>query len=288
MKTVRYYRTSFGVIGAILLMCTAPMLVQSQTFREDLLEKSSIVFIGTVTTVGQVSFSGVPKSDRTVVVRVDTVVDKPAAIALKAGDSVTIEVKDAAPFRAGVQATFYAEGWILGEGLAVREVGHEVSPARLGAAEMSRKQAEFSQIRKKRVDAALSARLRTADVLVFGRVLRVRKRTMPAMAVQPSRRITEHDPNWQEAVIKVEREIKGAQAGQEIIVRFPGTLDVAWADFPKFKEGQERTFILRRDTFSGIPKAMLAGVEVDAYIARSSEDVLPKEELERVKRLSGQ
>ena len=288
MNTGRYYRTSFGAIGAILLMCTAPMMVQSQSFREDLLKKSSIVFIGTVSTVGQVSFSGVPKSNRTLVVRVDAVVDKPAAIALKAGDSVTIEVKDAAPFREGVQATFYAEGWILGEGLAVREVGHEVSRARLGAAEMSRKQAEFAQIRKKRVDAALSARIRTADVVVFGRVLRVRKRTMPAMAVQPSLPITEHDPNWQEAVIKVESGIKGAQADQEIIVRFPGTLDVAWADFPKFKEGQQRAFILRRDRLSGIPKAMLAGVEVDAYVVSGPEDVLPKEELDRVKRLSGQ
>jgi hypothetical protein len=71
------------------------------------------------------------------------------------------------------------------------------------------------------------------------------------------------------------------------VIRFPGSLDVAWYRAPKFRLGQEGTFVLQRDTLSGSPKATLGGAEVDAYVAASRQDVLPKNEAQRVRALVG-
>src|SRR5256885_6762023 len=96
-----------------------------QTCALPILKQSDIIFIGTVTQVGAVAVPEVPPSDRTVVVRVDQVLEKPAPVALTAGDSVTVETARAGSLKAGIQATFYTTGWIFGRGVAVREVGHE-------------------------------------------------------------------------------------------------------------------------------------------------------------------
>ncbi len=122
-------------------------------------------------------------------------------------------------------------------------------------------------------------------MVIGGRVAAVGSATMEALGAPPGP-ISEHNPNWREAVIDVETAIKGAQAGQRVVVRFPASLDVAWYDTPKLSEGQEGTFILQRDLVSGAATALLAGSEVAAYTALNSLDVLPRQEAERVRTLA--
>jgi hypothetical protein len=109
---------------------------------------------------------------------------------------------------------------------------------------------------------------------------------MRTVGEHPHVLISEHDPDWQEAIVEVESEITGARDGQEIVIRFPGSLDVAWYGFPKFKPGQEGTFFLQKDHLSGLPKAILAGAEVNVYIAGTRQDVLAKSEAQRVRTLA--
>src|SRR2546428_8522879 len=97
----------------------------AQMSRAALVKQSDIIFIGTVTQVGAVAVPEVPASPRMVVVRVDQVLEKPAAVALATGDSVTVETARAGSLKAGTQATFYTTGWIFGRGVAVRGGGHE-------------------------------------------------------------------------------------------------------------------------------------------------------------------
>jgi len=275
------------VLAAALLLTLTTLPASGQTSRAEFLKKSSIVFIGTVAEVGAVSFPGVPASSRTVVFHVDALLEKPVSVSITQGDKVTVEVKDPALFRKGVQATLYTNGWIFGEGLAVREVGHEIWTAQLKAVEPSQMRKELTKIRKELRDAELRARIQAVDLVLVGRVVEVHPGTIAAVGGPPMP-ITEHDPDWQEAVIRVESWIKGEQANEEIVVRFPGSLDVAWYGVPKFKEGQEGTFLLQKDQVSGIPKAMLAGAEVNAYTASDIHDVLPKEEAQRVRALTEQ
>jgi len=283
-------RIACAALSAGILLIPSATPVSGQTARHEWLKQCGIVFIGRVVKVGDVSFADVPRSARTVVVRVDEVLEKPAAVSLVKGDKVTVEVKEPSQFRDGARVTFYANGWIFGNGLAVREVGHEVSPEISPVSEpgaSSPRREEFAQVRKELSDAELRSRVQKADVVVVGRVTAIRPQALRPVGAQSNLVLSEHDPDWQEAVVQVESGIKGARDGQEIVIRFPRSLDVAWYRAPKFSLGQEGTFVLQRDTMSGSPKAMLGGAEVDAYVAGSRQDVLPKNEAPRVRALVG-
>jgi len=120
---------------------------------------------------------------------------------------------------------------------------------------------------------------------VVGRVEAVRPATLAAARGRPGP-VTEHDADWQEAVIQVESAIKGAKPGDRVVVRFPASLDVAWHGVPKFSKGQEGTFLLNPDSLSGSPKATMGGAQVNAYVALTSQDVLPKQAAQRIRSLS--
>src|SRR2546429_7046055 len=114
-------------------------------------------------------------------------------------------------------------------------------------------------------------------MVVAGRVEQVRPADLGAAPTRPQR-ITEHDPDWQEAIIQVDDGIKGAQAGERVVVRFPGSRDVAWVGTPRFAPGQEGTFLLHKDSVTGSPLAMVAGRSVQAYTALHQLDVLSKQD----------
>src|SRR5437764_15468117 len=112
-----------------------PGAAVAQMSRAALVKQSDIIFIGTVTQVGAVAVPEVPASDRTVVVRVDQVLEKPAPVALSTGDSVTVLTERRGSPKPGTQATFYTTGWIFGRGVAVREVGHELGHSPVAVAD---------------------------------------------------------------------------------------------------------------------------------------------------------
>jgi hypothetical protein len=130
-------------------------------------------------------------------------------------------------------------------------------------------------------DSPLAERVRAADMIVTGRVESIRAATL---MTQLHRRITEHDPAWQEAVIAVDSMIKGP-ASARVVVRFPGSLDIAWHRLPKFTAGQTGTFLLHKDTLSGAPHAMMAGLQVTAYLAPAATDILSAADAARVRAL---
>jgi len=190
MNTLKFFLA--GILG-VNLLGVAAALPQATGNQAALARQSSIVFAGTVSQLGATSFVGVPKSAQTIVVRVDSVLKKPSAVSLKKGDNVTVEVKDPSAFHDGTQATFYADGWIFGAGVAVKELGHEFRPSGgetpkpAGVDEKAHQQAQ-EQIG----DQELRDRLNTADFVVIGRVMDVRRWNAPKSATT---RISEHDPD---------------------------------------------------------------------------------------------
>ena len=253
----------------------------AQMSRATLVQQSDIIFIGTVTQVGAVAAPEVPASPRTIVVRIDTLLEKPAAVSLATGDSVTVETVRAGSLKPGTQATFYTTGWIFGQGVAVREVGHEPGHSPVVVADQ---QEAIARARLEVNDADLKAHIQRAAMVVEGRVEQVRPAELAAAPTRP-KRITEHDPQWQEAIIQVQDGIKGAQAGDQVVVRFPGSHDVAWVGTPKFAVGQEGTFLLHRDSTTGSPRTKIGGKEVPAYTALHKVDVLGKQDATRVRAL---
>ena len=281
MSTAKFFLA--GILCASLLVVAA--LPQVTGNQATLVKQSSIIFAGTVSQLEATSFAGVPKSAQTVVVRVDSVLKKPAAVSLKKGDNVTVELKDPSAFQQGVQATFYTEGWIFGSGVAVKELGHEFLPGGASSAAAVAWEKAYGQVQGQISDQELQDRIASADFVVAGRIAEVRPWTVPKSAAIP-RHITEHDPDWQEAVIEIQSVLKGTKVKKnKMIVRFPGCIDVAWARSPKFQKHQQGVFFLKKDTVSGMPMTLVGGSEVDAYTCLRPGDWLPLSDEARVRAL---
>jgi hypothetical protein len=90
-------------------------------------------------------------------------------------------------------------------------------------------------------------RFAAADVVVSGRVGQLRAAAPSAPRGKMPGPITEHDPQWQEAVVEVTAVHKGRRVPRSVRVRFPASTDVAWARAPKLHAGQQGTFLLKRD-----------------------------------------
>src|SRR5437879_7128633 len=242
MNTLKFFLA--GILG-VNLLGVAAALPQATGNQAALARQSSIVFAGTVSQLGATSFADVPKSAHTIVVLGDSVPKKPSAGSLKKGDSVTVEVKDPSAFHEGTQATFYTDGLIFGSGVAVRELGHEVKPgggkARAGGSAAGR---SFAQMQQQISDQELRDRIASADFVVAGRITDVHPWKVPKSAAVPYR-VTEHSPDWHEAVLQIQSTLKGAKVKKNrMVVRSPGSRDVAWEDSPRFEKHQTRVYFL--------------------------------------------
>lgn len=280
MSTLKLFLAGFLCVN----LSGATALPQATGNQVALVKESSIIFAGTVSQLGATSFAGVRKSAQTIVVRVDSILKKPSAVSLKKGDSVTVEVKDPAAFQDGTQATFYTDGWIFGSGVAVKELGHEILPGGASsAAAVTGEKKAYAQVQGEISEQELQDRIASADFVVAGRIAEVRPWTVPKSAAVP-RHITEHDPDWQEAVLEVHSVLKGTKVKKnKMIVRFPGCIDVAWARSPKFQKHQQGIFFLKKDAVSGMPMTLLGGSQVDAYTCLRPGDWLPPSDEARVR-----
>jgi hypothetical protein len=274
-----------SILCVSLLAPAGVALPQGMGSQAALVQQSSIIFSGAVSQLGTTSFADVPKSAQTIVVRVESVLKKPAAVSLKKGDNITVEVKDPGAFQPGMVATFYTDGWIFGSGVAVKELSHTTGrsgakPGRAGVDERA-----LGQIEEQISDQELKQRVDSADFVVIAKVTDVRPWTVPD-ASSVRRRITEHDPDWHDAVIQIESVLKGPKLKKhKLVVRFPQCNDVAWAYAPKFEKHQEGVFFLKKDDVSGAPVALLEGTEVNAYTCLRPGDWLPKSDATRVRSL---
>jgi hypothetical protein len=263
------------VVPLVLISLAVPL--SAQTSRAALVRQSDIIFAGTVTRPG--------------VVRVDQVFEKPDAVSLAKGDSVTVlpARAGAGSLNPGMRATFYTRGWIYGRGITVREVGHEtIGPQLAAVAGSSTAQLDLvARARQQVNDADLKARIQAAVMVVVGRVEQIRPPAYTGAPARPPRpkRFTEHDPDWQEAIIHVDELLKGATGGERVVVRFPGSRDVAFVGTPRFAAGQEGTFLLQKDTATGSPLSVMAGQSVQAYTALHRLDVRSKQDAPHVRTL---
>jgi hypothetical protein len=270
----KYFRRC-GYNLALLLLAVGHLA--SQMSRQDLIAQSSIIFTGQVTSVAAASSSVVTPAPDTIVVTVDTVLLKPPAVVLTPGDRVTVVVKDPEKFKPGGRARFYTVGWIFGDTLAVQEIGSEILPGSAASA------LDAPTVIQMKEDADLQKRIQSADVVLTATVTNIHPD--PLASADKKKFVTEHDAHWQNAVLRIDSVIKGVTSQRMIIVRFPASVDVMWAATPKFKEGQEGTFLLQIDRTSGLPRAVLGGEEVDTYVVLTAKQVLPKKEEQYVRKL---
>ena len=222
---------------------------------KELLASSQLAFAGHVEEVGRSTVGGVEADDRTVVVRVSQLLHAPEGVELPPGSRVTVQLSpDLSALGPGEQATFFANGWVYGETLAVTEVGRTsvqdaaapeatatadddeeavaptVSPVEAAKAELD--------------DDELVEHAREADAVIRGQVT--------ALAQVPKEGPAgEHDADWWIATIAADLvaggEIPGAsEEGGSVEVLYANSLDRYWRHSPKPKAGQAGLWLLHR------------------------------------------
>ena len=160
--------------------------------------------------------------------------------------------------------------WIYGEVVTVREVAREPLPATMASTD------DAEAIRARLREAKLDPFVDAADAAFVGTVTRV-----SSPPSNPRGPITEHDPQWREAVVTVQSWIKGGSA-KRVTVRFPASVDVAWHDVPKLETGTRGTFLVHLDP---VP---IGTQRAPTYRIQSPLHVLPVADAPVVRKLTQQ
>ena len=266
------------------------MAVRSKS--QDLTGQAKFVFQGTVKKIRSATFKEVPVSDRTVVVRVDDLIQAPEVLRDYVGRDVTVQLAPAEKVAPGQTLIFYTNGWSFGEGLALQSVGHKAAtPSMVSALALH----PGDPVRSLQARETL-AQAADADLIVTGRVSSVRlppaemrSRAVAMTSGRTSDRISEHAPLWQEAVIDIEEVHKGRHAEKHVVVNFPSSTDVRWHQAPKFHTGQEGIFLLHKGQVAAssargaVRGSAAAPPPVEGYTALQPGDFQPLDELPRIK-----
>lgn len=269
-RGVRRATVALLSVGALVLH-PAPCSAQQPTedFKQAV-RRSSFIFEGTVTAVGQANVPNVAANPRTALVLVSQVLVGPDAWRRAlVGRTVTLLMN--VPVAANAtRAVFFSSGWVFGGGYAFREVSREVATAAPdfvpGVA------ARIAAAQRAMDDDALSAELDRAVAVVIARVDTVYSaRSSPARG--------ETDARWRDTRLTILSRLKwpaGARLGAPGRVYVPGSGRVPWAMVEKVRSSDVRLFVLLdartlRTDFPELP-ADLPFVVVDAQHVRPAAD----------------
>ena len=248
-------------------LANEPVLQGTSTNVPELTRQSSFIFAGTVQELNATTVPALPASEKTAVVRVDEVLRNAGVVTDIQGKNITVQLSSPGSLKVGEQAVFFTNVAIYGASLAVREVQHINSTS-------TNSRSQVGQALQQLSDQDLNERLSQADLVVMARVTSVKPSVVRAR--QP--RISEHDPDWWQATIRVESVEKGQSAARLIVVFFPHSDDIRWFASPKFRVGQEGFFLLRRTRD--------AKLKVDGFTALHPLDFQPKDQQQRIRALT--
>ena len=115
-----------SILCLLIPVRLAPPLhaLQVENNMDQLIRQSTFIFVGTVEKLNATTMKSVKASEATAVVRLDKLIEAPGAPPDLAGKSITVQVRQPSSLRVGQQATFFTKGWLLGNSMAVIEMGH--------------------------------------------------------------------------------------------------------------------------------------------------------------------
>jgi hypothetical protein len=274
--------------------------------HEQLAQQARFVFEGTVQQRGAATIDSVPVSDRTLIVHVNRILQAPQTLSAYLDKDITVQLGSSSRARLepGQQAVFYTNGWLFGDSIAVRALG-QLPLSQAQRAMLSQPATAGDATTPPHENLAnrdLQQRLTNADAVVTGKVVGVR---VPAETVADATAavgarggaeptvvapISEHDPEWREAVVEVQGTEKGSTDRSNVVVRFPSSNDVQWYRAPKFEAGQEGIFVLHQKQTQPVTAAHeLAaagpGEDEEVYTALDPADFQPTQQLPVVQTL---
>jgi len=253
---------------------------------ENMAGKTRFVFRGTVQKLNAATLPEVRDTSKTAIVRVDETIQTPKVFSHYTGRNITVELSDPSGVKAGDQAVFFTNAWLFGnEGVAVRSIGHHPPGPQTMALHAPDRDAVTNL-----EDRDTRAHYDDADLVVSGRVTSVRLPKGTKEITAPR----EHDPDWREALVEVERVHKGNRSTEQVVVRFPASHDRQWHLAPKLQAGQRGHFLLHKHPAeAGKGKMVRTAKRVatragEGYAILHAEDFEPEEHPGRVDKMLSQ
>jgi hypothetical protein len=188
--------------------------------------------------------------ERTVIVQVIEVLKGPAGMVLPPGSAITVQLSsDLLVLQPSEQATFFTNGWVYGETLAVTEVGRMpveavAAPTTLAGRSVPVTEAEAALAELAQDEVLEHAR--AADAVVRGQVISLTQVPEPQAP-------GEHDPDWWIATLAVDLVAKGQVPNMvddvgRVGVLYANSLDIKWRQSLKPKASQAGLWLLHRTT----------------------------------------
>jgi hypothetical protein len=235
---------------------------------DELTRQASFIFEGTIERTGATTTTAVQPAHDMVVVRVDKIVKGAPALSKYPGREITVQLLNPSDAHRGRRAMFFANSLHFGDDLAVREIGRSLD---IKGAELEEQ--VHAAIRQE-ADNQLAHRLRDAEIVVLGDAVRTEPWQPPAGA---KRKVSEHDPDWWECVIKIDEMLKsaGKAAGKaakghaEVVTLFAHSIDILWYQSPKFTEKSKGIWLLHAKGMRGEPVPGLVSIHPLDFHPRS-------------------
>jgi hypothetical protein len=238
---------------------------------QGLARQSRFIFQGTVRQSGA-NMAAVPPSPANAVVHVERVLAAPRQLGDFTGRDITVLLAKSESPKVGQSAVFFTNGWIYGKTLAVREVVHIDSAGQ----NIDAFRSSIVDAQRANEEQDLARLLASAETVVAGLVVKI----APLPRQEFRLPITEHDPELWQAVVQVEKPLKGqTSTDRTVSFLFANSRDVMWERSPKVKEGQDAVWILRRDEKNGL--------KLGALTVFDPNDVQPRSRLDLIGRLLG-
>jgi hypothetical protein len=280
----------------LILQCLA-IVTRADISKQELqtwVDDSTLIFKGTIVSLDS-NVDSIEESDNPVTVRVDDVKLATSQAQKNFGSLVGKELtaiwdptaKGAMQRSVGFSAVFFVNPLLYEKNIAVTTVavGDNQTvknlPKRLGDAIEQKKQ------------EPLKTALNGADRVVIGDI-REKIRPLPEEKLEKLRSLangydlySEHSPRWRGAVIHVRSVLKGnrqapKQGEETLLVIFPSTEDLMWANSPKFEQNQSGIWLLHSMTQLSEEQAKILltpeqfhGQPIRAYTALQPEDFQP-------------
>ena len=202
--------------------------------------KSPFIFKGTVQ---ELNASTIETSDSNnlMIVNVDEILEATDEFEHLEGQKITIEDQNMDKHAINDTKGFVTDRWIFGKSIAVRNLGDfEVKDDQPRL--MKKIKAKINKVKQQDDQKSLEQRLKQARLVFSGEVMATK--SIPATGRGA---LSEHNPEWTEARVKVTRAFKGLAKNQtEITIVFPNSMDVMWFNVPKFKEKDTGVWILEK------------------------------------------
>ncbi len=192
---------------------------------------TSFVFDGEVVSVGSSTIPGIPPGIPTIDVTLKGKPFKPTTVLLADGDRVALKVGSTSSYAVGDKLRFYADAWIFGDGVAVRELWHEAIDPMVS---VDSEGDSVLQAHKTAGIVAIATAAKRGNSVFEGTVL-------SQEFVPVAHRRGEHDPLWHVANVEVNQTYsRDVKLHQIVRIQYPSSMDVAWSGLPKLDESGRR------------------------------------------------